>query len=539
MFTFSSISHRAFWLVMLTLLLAGCGGGSGSDSSSSESSDTSGGGSSETALAAFVASTSTPVTGRAVLFTDFSQGEPTSWLWEFGDGSTSHEQHTGHVYTATGSYSVKLTVTTSAGSFTAQAPVIVTQPEKGGVTFTLAQTLSDGAQRTTIAFSGLAMMTGNLAAQSFFPPGKVADYTGFQYLRDNDPDQMGHNTSFLTRIANNLLYLLNEDQVNQLAQLASTQLSQFQAYGYQRFVIMQAFRELLDGTGPASELNQGSVKRLSRELYLLDGQISFARAKLYADIYASLDETQKTYLDAMVGKGWSSWPDITDAMVRSKMAGLPQETRVLVMTYASDLFSWYAGSLDADVYFCPERHGTYYGGFYMKDAPAVGHEGYSIDEQLTATAGAVLSDSKQGYVTAEQASLMAGLVETQRGNLYTHASNIVQLRTDIALLLRSLRTPGVDSDAVQTRVLALSALYGELDGENNYNYMKVFSQLYADLSSEQKARLLSLRDAILSGSYADGSTFDFATATRPYLYSEPIDDLTVLTPYLSAAEGLF
>ncbi len=57
------------------------------------------------------------------------------------------------------------------------------------------------------------------------------------------------------------------------------------------------------------------------------------------------------------------------------------------MTYASDLFSWYAGSVEADVYFCPERQGTYYGGFYMKDAPAIGHEGYSIDEQLTATAG--------------------------------------------------------------------------------------------------------------------------------------------------------
>ena len=71
--------------------------------------------------------------------------------------------------------------------------------------FTMAQTISDGAQRTTLAFSGLAMMTGNLEAQSFFPPGKVADYTGFQYLRDNDPDNMGHNTSFQTRVANNVI----------------------------------------------------------------------------------------------------------------------------------------------------------------------------------------------------------------------------------------------------------------------------------------------------------------------------------------------
>ena len=58
--------------------------------------------------------------------------------------------------------------------------------------FNTTQTLSDVAQSTTMAFSGLALMTGNLNAQSFFPPGKVADYTGFQYLRDNDPDNMGH-----------------------------------------------------------------------------------------------------------------------------------------------------------------------------------------------------------------------------------------------------------------------------------------------------------------------------------------------------------
>ncbi len=63
-----------------------------------------------------------------------------------------------------------------------------TGPQGG---FTIEDTLSDGAQRTTLAFAGLGMITGNLDAQSFFPPGNVADYTGFQYLRDNDPDGMG------------------------------------------------------------------------------------------------------------------------------------------------------------------------------------------------------------------------------------------------------------------------------------------------------------------------------------------------------------
>jgi hypothetical protein len=41
------------------------------------------------------------------------------------------------------------------------------------------QTLSDQAQLTTIAFDGLSFLTGNLGSDSFFPPGKVADYWGF------------------------------------------------------------------------------------------------------------------------------------------------------------------------------------------------------------------------------------------------------------------------------------------------------------------------------------------------------------------------
>ena len=74
--------------------------------------------------------------------------------------------------------------------------------------FTIEQTLSDEAQRNTIAFDGLAFLTGDLCSDSFLPPGKIADFFGFQCLRDNDPDQMGHNTDFLTRIANNVFYIL-------------------------------------------------------------------------------------------------------------------------------------------------------------------------------------------------------------------------------------------------------------------------------------------------------------------------------------------
>jgi hypothetical protein len=408
----------------------------------------------------------------------------------------------------------------------------------------MAQTISDEAQRTTIAFSGLAMITGNLESQSFFPPGKVADYTGFQYLRDNDPDGMGHNTSFLTRVANNILYILNDTQLAKLKTLASAQLSQIDLYGYKRFPLMKAFRRVLEGGIPTGStgLNLNAVKKASRELYLLDGQISYDRALLYADLIQSLDATQKAYLDGMKGKGWKSWPDVTDAQVRAKMSSLPQGTAVAVMTYASDLFGWYAGSVDADVYFCPERQGTYYGSFYIKDAPAIGHEGYGINEQLTATAGAALCDSSKGYVTESQAALMSSLVDRQRDNLYASSTaNIVQVRTVIATQLRALLTTTTTAgrDGIKAKVLEQSGLYGDLDGANNYEYATVFASVYKSLSADQKVKMATLRKSIMSGTYADGTPFDFSICTTPFLYSGVISDPSLLAPYIANTDYLF
>jgi hypothetical protein len=165
--------------------------------------------------AAFTLLQTSPVAHQLIQFADRSTGLPSSWAWDFGDGATSSLQNPSHAYSSSGTFAATLTVSNLAGTSSVSHDIVVT-PE-----FTMTQTVSDGAQRTTLAFSGFAMMTGNLEAQSFFPPGKVADYTGFQYLRDNDPDNMGHNTSFLTRIANNVIYILNDSQFAQLKTLAS------------------------------------------------------------------------------------------------------------------------------------------------------------------------------------------------------------------------------------------------------------------------------------------------------------------------------
>jgi PKD repeat protein len=62
--------------------------------------------------------TAQPQTGRAPLtvrFTDLSEGKINSWNWDFGDGTSSTQQHPTHTYSEAGTYAVSLTVTDKLG----------------------------------------------------------------------------------------------------------------------------------------------------------------------------------------------------------------------------------------------------------------------------------------------------------------------------------------------------------------------------------------------------------------------------------------
>jgi len=70
-----------------------------------------------------------PLSGKAPLsvqFTDQSTGHITSWVWNFGDGSTSAQQNVTHTYTAPGSYTVNLTASGPGGSDTLQKTGYIT-----------------------------------------------------------------------------------------------------------------------------------------------------------------------------------------------------------------------------------------------------------------------------------------------------------------------------------------------------------------------------------------------------------------------------
>jgi PKD repeat protein len=53
-----------------------------------------------------------------VQFKDLSTNSPTSWKWDFGDGTSSSEQNPRHIYQREGAYDVSLTVTNQYGSDT-------------------------------------------------------------------------------------------------------------------------------------------------------------------------------------------------------------------------------------------------------------------------------------------------------------------------------------------------------------------------------------------------------------------------------------
>ncbi len=273
--------------------------------------------------------------------------------------------------------------------------------------YTIEQATSERAQLHTIAFDGLAFVTGSFGADCFFPPGKVADFFGFQYMRDNDSNSLGHNTDFLTRIASNVLSILNKQQLDKFISLAKEQEALYNDFANKRIVLIKAFRESMEQN---KSLDKEAVIKYCSSLYAIDAELSYRRAEVMGEVIRSFSEEQKNALGKLSFGNSATWPDIKERLDKQSLS---HRAHVGVMTYASELFSWYKGSVKADVYFCPERHGTYFGGFYLKDYPAMGNKGYSIPTSLTGDAGKSFLD----LLTSKQRNKIEELPQMQRKNL--------------------------------------------------------------------------------------------------------------------------
>lgn len=372
----------------------------------------------------------------------------------------------------------------------AQPPKEGRPPRKndGPKGYNIQQATSERAQLHTIAFDGLAFFTGNFGADCFFPPGKVADFFGFQFMRDNDANKHGHNTDFLTNIATNTMAILNKEQMQKLITLAQEQENLYDDFARKRWTLIKAFRENMEAKG-AKTLNKDAVIKYTAALYEIDANLSYGRAKMMGEVISSLTPEQKAAFDKLQFGNSATWPPLPEKLDKQ---GLSHRAHVGVMTYASELFSWYKGSLEADVYFCPERHGTYFGGFYMKDFPAMGNHGYNISTSLTGDAGKAFLET----LTAEQRQAIETLPATQKKCL----DEIVRLRGLVATELRKFMA-GQTAD--KKLVFDWIKKYGEQDGEMSYYYATAFATVYKTLTAEQKAQLKVLRaqDVLPEGTY--------------------------------------
>jgi phosphatidylethanolamine-binding protein (PEBP) family uncharacterized protein len=374
---------------------------------------------------------------------------------------------------------------------------------------TIDQTVSDQAQSMTIAFDGLAFVTGSFCAQTFYPPGKVADFFGFQYLRDNDPSAMGHNTDFTTLTADPVLVLLNDAQLKVLSDLGTAEAALNDDYGYARFPLAKAFRRLYDGDIPAGKtgLSRDAVKAYSAYLFSIDGEMSYLRAQAYASVLGSLDATQRETLAAMKGKGSLAWTQPSQAQVDAVLAKYPGQ---MMRTYAGEMLAWYLGSVDADVYFCPERQGTYFGSFFMKDIKAMNNPSYTIDSNMTADMG----EAFLAALNLAQKEQVTGLLTEQKTDLLS----IVAKRDAISRALRNFLVPGGTVD--KATVLSLARQYGELDGDISYLYATRFSAVGTSLTASQNTTLAALRKTATAE--AGGSPDYDSLCGNGYLYSAPL-----------------
>ena len=364
--------------------------------------------------------------------------------------------------------------------------------------YNIEQAVSDNAQLHTIAFNGLAFITGDFGAATFIPPGKVCDFFGFQYMRDIDAAQKGHNPMFLDRVAGNVLYILSDEQRALFEKAAREEASQLNTLAEKRLPLIKAFCRELNGEIPqgSSGLNKDAVTKYVGDIFAFDAELSYKRTQIFGQVASSLKPEQKEYLAKMKFGDFNTWPAVE--MEKYKLPrGTEKMVNVAYMTYASEFFSWYAGSIEADTYFCPERHGTYFGGFYMKDMPAMGKRDFDISTSVTGDSGKTfletLNETQRGYVT--------GIIASQKKSIM----ECIDVRKNISSELRKF-LKGETPD--RNKVIALGRHYGELDGEMSWYYATAFAKIKKTLTPDQMKTLLKLRN------------LDGYTSAPYYIYSD-------------------
>ncbi len=115
----------------------------------------------------------TPTTGSAPLavqFTDDSTGDVTTRAWDFGDGTTSTQRNPVKTYTAPGTYTVRLTVTTADGRTNTRVRTDHVRVGSVGTTLGTAADTWVRSDVTTSANGSAATMRGKVSASATYQP---------------------------------------------------------------------------------------------------------------------------------------------------------------------------------------------------------------------------------------------------------------------------------------------------------------------------------------------------------------------------------
>jgi PKD repeat protein len=124
--------------------------------------------------ASFTFSPSSPAPGQTVQFTDTSTGGPTSWSWDFGDGTFSAAQNPAKVYGGAATLTVRLTATNAFGSGTTTRQITITAGNRAPTAVPDVYSVASGATLSVGAPGVLANDTDPdgdpLAASLVSPP---------------------------------------------------------------------------------------------------------------------------------------------------------------------------------------------------------------------------------------------------------------------------------------------------------------------------------------------------------------------------------